>query len=185
SVCLFYRADATQPHLLYQSILQRIKLTLNPTLGLRRISMDQLHCQFRQCPPKLAQRFRTVYLVLYSRLRGGFVGFMSIKIYAYRNAVFPDISLKTVHSGYRPLILIKPPVDPVCCVVYIGHEHTLRAPAFKPIMHRTVHLQHLPTMLFPCTPLTVCLPFPFFFPFPCCYKIRPNCLFTYFYAIFF
>src|SRR5208283_712792 len=96
--------------------------------------MNEFHSKLCQRSAKFAQRLCTIYLVFYCWLRLRFVGLVSVKIYANRNAVFPNISLETIHRRDRALILIKPAVNSVCCIVYIGHEYTLRSPVFKPLV---------------------------------------------------
>src|SRR5208337_1777740 len=93
------------------------------------------------------------------------VGRVLVQIDAHRETIRGDVPLEAVHGGNGSFVAVEPPVDSACRVVDIGHEDTVGASAFKPVMMGTVHLEHLSIVVLPLPPLPVGLPFAVFLPF--------------------
>src|SRR5665647_481119 len=84
---------------------------------------------------------------------------MFIEIDAHGYAVLFDIPLEAVHGRDGSFIFIKPAVYLVGGIIDIAHKNTLGTSCLKPVMVRTVDLDHLSVVFLPLSSLTVYLVF--------------------------
>ncbi len=97
--------------------------------------------------------------------------------------MFPDIPLEAVHSRDGALILVESAIDLACGIVYVGHKHALRPPAFKPVVMAAVQLEHLTEIMLTLPPLPVRPDLAPLLPLPCLDQPRPDSLLAYLYPL--
>ena len=82
----------------------------------------------------------------------------------------------TVCQDDRSLIAVEPGVHDPCGIIDVGHKDTPRPPAFKPIVVRAVHLEHLSVVVLSLPPLPVSFMLTVFLSLPCFKKPGADCL---------
>src|SRR5512147_785979 len=85
---------------------------------------------------------------------------------------------ETVHRGNRPLISIESSKRLPGRIVNVAHQDTPRASSLKPVMMRTIHLNHLSRIVLALSPLTMFPPPSTLLPISRLDEPLPQCLIT-------